>query len=104
MIRTVASLTLSLMALQSLVSAEVKNPGIRELEFMMPTRDGVGLHTIAFFPRDSDGKKFPTVIDRSPYGYGDMEWLTDIFLPFGFVAIGQDMRGTEKSQGNFTMY
>ena len=43
-------------------------------------------------------------MDRSPYGYGDMEWLTDIFLPFGFVAIGQDMRGTEKSQGNFTMW
>ena len=30
-----------------------------------------------------------------------MEWITDIFLPFGFVAIGQDMRGTEKS-GMFT--
>ena len=23
-----------------------------------------------------------------------MEWITDIFLPFGFVAVGQDMRGT----------
>lgn len=33
-----------------------------------------------------------------------MEWITDIFLPFGFVAIGQDMRGTEKSEGNFTMW
>jgi len=37
-------------------------------------------------------------------GYGDMEWIGDIFLPFGFVAVGQDMRGTEKSQGNFTMW
>ncbi len=61
----------------------VKNPGIRELEFMMPTRDGVGLHTLIFFPRMEEGKKYPAVIDRSPYGYGDMEWLTDIFLPFG---------------------
>ena len=33
-----------------------------------------------------------------------MEWLTDIFLPFGFVAVGQDMRGTELSEGNFTMW
>jgi uncharacterized protein len=33
-----------------------------------------------------------------------MEWLTDIFLPFGFVAIGQDLRGTELSEGNFTMW
>ena len=29
----------------------------------------------------------------------DMEWITDIFLPFGFVAVGQDIRGTEKSGG-----
>jgi predicted acyl esterase len=52
---------------------------------MMPTRDGVGLHTVVFYPRHykDEGKKFPTIIDRSPYGYGDMEWLTDIFLPFG---------------------
>lgn len=33
-----------------------------------------------------------------------MEWIPDIFLPKGFVAIGQDMRGTEKSQGNFSMF
>lgn len=73
----------------------------------MPTRDGTLLHTLAFFPRamtkDPQGK-FPTVIDRSPYGYGDLEWIADIFLPFGFVAIGQDMRGTEKSSGNFSMW
>jgi len=86
-------------------AAALSNPGIREQEFMMATRDGIGLHTIAFFPRNmEDGKKYTAIIDRSPYGYGDMEWLTDIFLPFGFVAIGQDMRGTEKSQGNFTMW
>ena len=33
-----------------------------------------------------------------------MEWIPDIFLPFGFVAVGQDMRGTEKSQGNFSLF
>ena len=33
-----------------------------------------------------------------------MEWIPDIFLPFGYVAIGQDMRGTEKSEGNFSMF
>lgn len=78
--------------------------GARSMELMMPMRDGVKLHTQIYFPRKADGKKFPAVIDRSPYGYGDLEWITDIFLPFGFVAIGQDMRGTEKSEGNFTMW
>eukprot|EP00604_Paraphysomonas_vestita_P002549 CAMPEP_0174818130 /NCGR_PEP_ID=MMETSP1107-20130205/756_1 /TAXON_ID=36770 /ORGANISM="Paraphysomonas vestita, Strain GFlagA" /LENGTH=568 /DNA_ID=CAMNT_0016029579 /DNA_START=107 /DNA_END=1813 /DNA_ORIENTATION=- len=72
---------------------------------MLPMRDNIKLHTIIFFPRDyEEGKKYTAVVDRSPYGYGDMEWLTDIFLPFGFVAVGQDMRGTELSEGNFTMW
>ncbi len=72
----------------------------------MPMRDGVELHTLIYYPKNyKDGvSKFTAVIDRSPYGYGDMEWITDIFIPFGFVAIGQDMRGTEMSQGNFSMW
>jgi predicted acyl esterase len=61
----------------------IPNPGIREEEFIMPTRDGVGLHTIVFFPKMEEGKKYTAIVDRSPYGYGDMEWITDIFLPFG---------------------
>ena len=79
---------------------------VRYTEVMVPMRDGVKLHTVVVMPREvSDGgQKFPAVMDRSPYGYGDMEWLTDIFLPFGFVAIGQDVRGTEKSEGNYTMW
>jgi len=69
-------------------------------------RDGVKLHTVIVYPKDypDSGAKYTAIVDRSPYGYGDMEWLTDIFLPFGFVAVGQDMRGTEKSEGNFTMW
>ena len=38
------------------------------------------------------------------YGYMDLEWITDIFVPLGFVSVGQDMRGTALSQGNFTMW
>lgn len=75
------------------------------LEFMFPTRDGTKLHTLIYFPLKYDGtQKYPVVMDRSPYGYGDMEWITEIFMPFGFVSIGQDMRGTEKSEGNFSMW
>ena len=63
------------------------------------------LHTVVVYPRDNDGtKKYPTIMDRSPYGYQDLEWFADLFSPFGFVTIGQDMRGTEKSEGNFTMW
>jgi len=56
------------------------------------------------FPRGDEGQKFTTIVDRSPYGYTNLEWIPDIFLPFGFVTIGQDMRGTEKSEGKFTIW
>ena len=73
---------------------------------MLPMRDGVSLRTLIFLPRDypDSNKKYTAVVDRSPYGYHDMEWITDLFLPFGMVAVGQDMRGTEMSEGNFTMW
>lgn len=75
-------------------------------ELMLPCRDGPKLHTIVSYPRDMDhsSPSHPVVTDRSPYGYGDMEWLTNLFLPAGFVGIGQDIRGTEKSEGNYTMW
>lgn len=81
-----------------LVNAQGPNPypvGPRKLELMLPMRDGVKLHTLIFFPRDGKDGKYPAVVDRSPYGYGDMECLTDIFLPFGFVAVGQGKHVTE---------
>ncbi len=45
-------------------------PGLRKMEFQMPTRDGIGLHTLIYLPRDMDsGKKYTAIMDRSPYGY-----------------------------------
>ena len=75
-------------------------------EIMLPMRDGVNLHTVIVFPRAAadQNNKFTTIIDRSPYGYSDLEWFVDIFVPLGYVAIGQDMRGCEKSEGNFSMW
>ena len=69
--------------------------GSRKLELMLSMRDGIKLHTLIYLPRDNynnSSSKYTAIVDRSPYGYGDMEWITDIFLPFGFVAIGQDIR------------
>lgn len=68
--------------------------GERTYEVMLSTRDGVLMHTRIVFPRNytaDSGLKFTTIIDRSPYGYTDLEFLTDLFLPYGFVTIGQDM-------------
>lgn len=79
----------------------------RMLEMMIPMRDGVKLHTWILLPAErktNEGDKFTAIVDRSPYGYHDMEWIPDLMVPFGYVAVGQDMRGTEKSEGNFTMW
>ena len=63
------------------------------------------LHTRVVYPRDFDPtKKYTAVMDRSPYGYEGLEWIADLLVPFGFVALGQDMRGTGYSTGNFTMW
>lgn len=52
------------------------SPGHRTIETMIAMRDGVSLHTLIHLPREKDGEtKFTAVVDRSPYGYGDMEWV-----------------------------
>lgn len=75
----------------SVVAAAIRKPGWRKEELMLPTRDGTLLHTLIYLPRDADSPdaKFTALVDRSPYGYGDMEWITDVFLPFGIVAVGK---------------
>lgn len=93
-----------LLLLSSVVAFD-PHPKQRTFEEMLPCRDGVKLHTRGIFPKDYDGtQKYTTIVDRSPYGYGDLEWIPDLFLPFGFVTIGQDMRGTKTSEGNFTIW
>ena len=73
-------------------------------DFMLPMRDGVKLHTIALSPLLSSKKKWPTVIDRSPYGAFNTELLADLYLLFDFAAVSQDMRGCCQSEGNFTVW
>lgn len=77
---------------------------VRTYEEMVACRDGVKLHTRIVMPKDYEGKTFTAIVDRSPYGYTDLEWISDLYMPAGFVAVGQDMRGTEKSEGNFTIW
>lgn len=43
-------------------------------------------------------------MQRSPYGYTTFEWVANIFVPFGFVSVGQDMRGTRESEGHFSLF
>ena len=72
--------------------------------YMVPMSDGVHLHTNVISPFGSSKTQWPVVIDRSPYGGMHTELLADIFLIYDFIAIGQDMRGTCKSEGNFSNF
>lgn len=76
----------------------------RSWEQMVKCRDGVNLHTRIVLPRNYTDKNFTTIVDRSPYGYTDLEWLADLYLPSEFVAVGQDFRGTKESEGRFTIW
>ena len=99
------SLIVALFAFASAVSADSdRKHEQRRIEMMMPMRDGVKLQTLIILPRNFEGKTFTAIVDRSPYGYFDLEWVADIFLPFGFVSVGQDMRGTAISEGNFSLW
>jgi predicted acyl esterase len=70
----------------------------------LPMRDGVKLHTVWALPGQEKGHTFTTVIDRSPYGQTATELIADVFLPFGYAAVGQDFRGTELSEGTFQLW
>ena len=70
---------------------------------MMEMDDGVRLHTRITLPRNyEEGDKRTAVMDRSPYSEFGIELLDYLFLPAGFVAVTQDMRGTGMSGGHFS--
>ena len=54
-------------------------------------RDGVKLSTEVLVPLhlEKPFRKFPAVIDRSPYGHTGTELIADIYLPFGYATLCQ---------------
>jgi predicted acyl esterase len=67
-------------------------------------RDGVKLHTMVDMPifENAPSTNLTAVMDRSPYGQDATEMFAFASSFFGHVGIRQDMRGTKKSEGNFT--
>ena len=83
---------------------KAKHPlGVVQVHMVRMT-DGTRLHTeIISTTNRTDG--VAAVLDRSPYGGKSTELVADIYAALGdFVAIGQDMRGTCKSEGNFSLW
>src|SRR5438477_6957596 len=76
-------------------------------DLMVPMRDGVRLHTIAFRPRGLEGD-LAFLFQRTPYGCeplaGALENQRDNpVLRGGYIVVCQEIRGKFKSEGTFVM-
>jgi len=71
---------------------------------MISMRDGVKLACDIYRPalngQAAEGK-FPVILERTPYGKDDAEYWAEFFVPRGYIAIGQDVRGRYDSEGTW---
>jgi putative CocE/NonD family hydrolase len=67
------------------------------------TRDGVRLATEVWLPDDGEnGKKYPTVLIRTPYGRMINGKRMAYLAERGYALVSQDVRGRDDSEGEFT--
>ncbi|SEF98634.1 hypothetical protein SAMN05421819_1572 [Bryocella elongata] len=78
-------------------------------EAMIPTRDGVKLHTVLIRPIGSEsGEKLPFLMQRTPYGVDgaspeSVSRSKPELAASGYIFVFQDIRGRYKSEGTFVM-
>jgi putative CocE/NonD family hydrolase len=73
---------------------------IRELNVAVPMRDGVRLSANVFRPGEPG--RYPTILQRTPYGKGDAITANyQSFVNHGYVVVVQDVRGRYRSGGTF---
>jgi uncharacterized protein len=76
-------------------------------ETMIPTRDGVRLHTLIYVPKNSR-EPLPFIMLRTPYGIDGRaagafnNYFKDLVAD-GYIFVFQDIRGRFKSEGQFVI-
>lgn len=102
--------------------------GIRCFQAMVPMRDGVRLNTFVYLPQDVASRRYPVILQRTPYGITaaaapdktdcTQGWLPAADAPMrgsilrgwrsivdrGYVAVYQDTRGRNGSEGEDRVY
>lgn len=77
----------------------------KQLELMVPMRDGVKLATGIFLPDGPEGPvgkaRWPVVLIRTPYGKNTQASSNAAWTARGFVLVVQDCRGKFKSEGEY---
>ena len=68
--------------------------------FDVPTRDGVHLSTDVYLPRGI-GEKVPAVLVRTPYGKEEGREVYYRYVQRGYAVVIQDVRGRNKSGGEW---
>ena len=81
-----------------------------KIERMIPMRDGIGLFTAFYIPKDSS-EKHPILLTRTPYScspYGEDKFNSRIYESYwinylreGYIIAIQDVRGRWMSEGEF---
>jgi len=78
-------------------------------EVMIPTRDGVRLHT-EIYTQKNGTEPLPILFERTPYGissanggYSPMLSRYDAMMTDGYIFVFQDIRGRYASEGKFVM-
>lgn len=93
------SLTAGAMAQENLT-----NQDYTKVEYMVPMRDGIKLHTVVLAPK-STKQGVPFMLQRTPYGTDgiEIERIRSSSVKEGFIFVFQDIRGRYKSEGTFVM-
>jgi putative CocE/NonD family hydrolase len=70
----------------------------------VPMRDGVRLTTEVYRPGREGlpaAGRFPVILERTPYGAGNVIGFAEYFVPRGYIVIGQNVRGRHGSEGKW---
>jgi len=101
-----AALALPLLPIASSAQQPAQDPRFDVQEVMIPTRDGVKLHTLVYTPRTQTGP-LPILFRRTPYGVmraaGAFHSSYKELADEGFIFAFQDIRGRYGSEGSFVM-
>jgi uncharacterized protein len=92
------------------VTSEDYSQILDKRDVMVPTRDGVRLHTEIYTPKHA-AEPLPFIFERTPYGLNDDDkgfsrklGIYREMIPEGFIFVFQDIRGRYGSEGTFVMF
>ncbi len=114
MVRTSSWLFVSFFSLSHLLSGQVLSDSAyirqhyRKMEYLIPMRDGVKLHTTVYSPKNGE-RAYPILMKRTPYSslpYGKDAYPTSLgpsrhLMRDLYIFVYQDVRGRWMSEGDY---